>query len=80
MRLPGSLAAPTSIRCGRLTTTAITSRISSPLCRVAALKSFENSFHQDLNGDGQIGVGGVATVIEFEWFDQPDRGWESLLS
>ena len=32
----------------------------------AALQSFETSFHQDLNGDGAIGVGGTGTgtVIE----------------
>ena len=29
-----------------------------------ALESLETSFHQDLNGDGQIGVSGVTTVIE----------------
>ena len=30
----------------------------------AALQSFETSFHQDLNGDGAIGVPGTGTVIE----------------
>ena len=35
-----------------------------PAVSGSSIESFENSFHQDLNGDGQIGVGGVATVIE----------------
>ena len=37
----------------------------------AALESLETSFHQDLNGDGQIGIS--TTVIEVEWRDKPDR-------
>ena len=43
-----------------------------------ALESFETSFHQDLNGDGQIGVGGVDDGDRVDWFDQPDRGWQSI--
>ena len=35
-----------------------------PAVSGSSIESFENSFHQDLNGDGQIGVGGVATVVE----------------
>ena len=40
----------------------------------AALESLETSFHQDLNGDGVIGVPG--TVIEADWLDQSGRGWQ----
>ena len=43
-----------------------------------ALESIESSFHQDLNGDGQIGV--VTTVIESNGCDQSDRGRQSFLS
>ena len=35
-----------------------------PAVSGSSIELFENSFHQDLNGDGQIGVGGVATVVE----------------
>ena len=35
-----------------------------PAVSGGSIELFENSFHQDLNGDGQIGVGGVATVVE----------------
>ena len=38
-----------------------------------ALQSLEPSFHQDLNGDGQIGP--PTTVIEANGSTQPDRGW-----
>ena len=63
MRWPGRSRAPISIRCGPPTITAITSRISALLSGTStALESLESSFHQDLNGDGQIGV--VPTVIE----------------
>ena len=40
------------------------SNIVRAVSGAATLESLETSFHQDLNGDGQIGVGGVATVIE----------------
>ena len=43
-----------------------------------ALESLETSFHQDLNGDGVIGV--PATVIEAIRIDQPGRGWQQLFS
>ena len=58
MRLPGRSRAPISIRSGVPTAAATTSQISSALCRelAAALESLETSFHQDLNGDGMIGV------------------------
>ena len=41
-----------------------------------ALESLEPSFHQDLNGDGQIGP--PTTVIEANGSTQPDRGWGSF--
>ena len=41
-----------------------------------ALQSLETSFHQDLNGDGQIGLRHDGD--RGEWLDQPDRGWKSL--
>ena len=40
----------------------------------AALESFETSFHQDLNGDGAIGVPG--TVDRGGRLDQPGGRWE----
>ena len=36
-----------------------------------ALKSFETSFQQDLNGDGIVGGALSPPAIEFFWFDQP---------
>ena len=64
MRLPGRSRAPISIRSGTPTAAATTSPI--PIGVVsgtsAALESLETSFHQDLNGDGVIGV--PTTVIE----------------
>ena len=56
---------------------------STAFCRgETALQSFETSFHQDLNGDGAIGVGGTGTgtVIEFGRLDQPGRGGEQVFS
>ena len=44
-----------------------------------ALESLEASFHQDLNGDGTIGLT-TPTVIEFGWVDQPDAGGRPILS
>ena len=46
----------------------------------AVLESFETSFHQDLNGDGTIGVPvpSNATVIEFIRNYEPAGGWEHL--
>ena len=64
-RSPGRMPAPISTRSGTPTTTATTSQIYG-LALVSgtsyALQSLETSFHQDLNGDGQIGL--VTTVIE----------------
>ena len=39
-------------------------------------RSLETSFHQDLNGDGVIGL--PTTVIEALWFDQPGSGRQQL--
>ena len=39
----------------------------------STLQSFETSFHQDLNGDGAIGVPVTGTVIEFGRLDQSGR-------
>ena len=44
----------------------------------ADLMSLEPSFHQDLNGDGVIGL--VANIIEALGVDQSDGGWKQLLS
>ena len=44
-----------------------------------ALQSIETSFHQDLNGDGVIGVP-PADGDRGEWIDQPDRDWQPFLS
>ena len=41
-----------------------------------ALESLETSFHQDLNGDGQIGL--ATTVIETQWRNRPHAGCRSL--
>ena len=43
-----------------------------------ALESLETSFHQDLNGDGVIGV--PTTVIEVVWIDQPVEVGNNLFS
>ena len=43
-----------------------------------ALESLENTFHQDLNGDGTIGL--VGTAIEFVRLDQPASGRPRLRS
>ena len=43
-----------------------------------ALESLEPIFDQDLNGDGAIGL--TTTVIQTRWIDQPDRGWERIIS
>ena len=58
MRLPGRTRAPVRTRYGAPTAAVITSQISA-MCRDTnvALESLETSFHQDLNGDGVIGVG-----------------------
>ena len=46
----------------------------------AALESLETSFHQDLNGDGTIGVPvpSNATLIECIRSGEPAGGWEHL--
>ena len=44
-----------------------------------ALESIEASFHQDLNGDGTIGLPPCTTVIESAGVDQPDRDWQQFL-
>ena len=41
-----------------------------------ALESLENTFHQDLNGDGTIGL--VGTAIEVDRLDQPAQGRQQL--
>ena len=47
----------------------------------AALQSIETSFHQDLNGDGTIGVPPPPpTVIEVIRIDQPGEGGSTLFS
>ena len=43
----------------------------------AALESLETSFHQDLNGDGVIGLARDGDRVE--WIDQPDRGCKPFL-
>ncbi len=43
-----------------------------------ALESLETSFHQDLNGDGVIGVSDDGDRVD--WIDQPDRGWRTIIS
>ena len=75
-RLSGGLEsfrAPISIRSGPLIATAISYRFQRRFVgKQRWLQSFETSFHQDLNGDGAIGVTG--TVIEFGRLDQSDGG------
>ena len=57
MRSPGRSRAPISIRSGPPTATAtIISNIGHLSGTSAALESLETSFHQDLNGDGVIGI------------------------
>ena len=41
-----------------------------------ALESLENTFHQDLNGDGTTGL--VGKAIEFVRLDQPASGRQQL--
>ena len=63
MRLPGSMATPTCIRCGRLTTTATTSQIPRP-CR-APIRRWNPWRPVSIRisiSDGQIGI--PKTVIE----------------
>jgi len=46
-----------------------------------ALESIETSFHQDLNGDGTIGLPAYTssnTVIEFVWIDQARSSRDQL--
>ena len=58
MRSPGRSPAPISTRSGTPTAAATTSptAIGAVSGTSAALESLETSFHQDLNGDGVIGV------------------------
>ena len=42
-----------------------------------ALQSLESSFHQDLNGDGHIGVA-TGTVSRIQRIDHPEPGWRSV--
>ena len=57
MKLPGRSPAPINIRSGPPTATAITSRNGAIVSGTSAtLEAFEASFHQDLNGDGVIGM------------------------
>ena len=53
------------------------SPIRSPSGSSTALETLETSFHQDLNGDGVIGV--PTTMIEALWFDRPGSGRQQLL-
>ena len=57
--------APISTRSGTPTAAATTSPTSSPSCREPALRwnRLRRSFHQDLNGDGVIGVPAVPTTV-----------------
>ena len=64
MKLRGRLRAPISIRFGKLTAAATTPQIWSSLYRErdpALVNHSRPSFHQDLNGDGTIGVSGGNT-------------------
>ena len=63
--------APTSTRYGAPTAAAISSPTLPAWFREhsSALEALETTFHQDLNGDGTIGL--VATVIEIVRLDQP---------
>ena len=58
MRSRGRSQAPISMGSGILIAVATTSQISVVLCRdpSTALETLETTFHQDLNGDGVIGV------------------------
>ena len=64
MRLPGKPRAQINIRSGIPTAMATTSRTLTGIVSGtnSTLESFETSFHQDLNGDGIIGIKG--TMIE----------------
>ena len=63
MRWPGRFPAPISIRSGTPTAAAtIISQTGAVSGTSTTLESLETSFHQDLNGDGTIGL--VSTVIE----------------
>ena len=46
----------------------------------AALQSLETSFHQDLNGDGVIGIPPIHDGNRIFRLDQPDRGRKQFLS
>ena len=71
---------PTSTRCGAPTATAtiIANLIGAVSGNSTALESLETTFHQDLNGDGTIGLPTV--VIEIVRLDQPGPGRQQLLS
>ena len=62
MMSPGKTRAPANTRCGAPTATATISRVSSPTWRETASRwsLLETTFHQDLNGDGTIGLVGTA--------------------
>ena len=79
MRLPGRSRAPISIRSGTPTATATTSPTHRHgVGNQPALESLETSFHQDLNGDGMIGV---PTHGDRGFrFDQPGPGRKQLFS
>ena len=64
-RLPGKIRAPVSTRCGAPTAAATTSPTSSPYGSGPAPRwnQFETSFHQDLNGDGAIGLPPMPTTV-----------------
>ena len=66
MRLPGRIPAPISFRSGTPTATATSPPIIAAVSGTStALESLETSFHQDLNGDGVIGIpAATGTVIE----------------
>ncbi len=58
---------------GKVTSNAVGGYVSGSNAKLQAL---ETSFHQDLNGDGKIGVS--ATVIEFVRLDRPGSGRRQL--
>ena len=70
MKWPGRTRAPINTRSGAPTAAATSSRITGAVSgNSTALESLETTFHQDLNGDGTIGL--ASTVIESVGLDQP---------
>ena len=46
----------------------------------SGLKSLETSFHQDLNGDGQIGASSAATPISSVALTTMDKNWSGIVT